>query len=227
VAAWSEAWTIFVRSNIGVVGSNPTQYMDVYVYSVCIGSDLATGWSLVQRVLPTLLGLRNWSETKRLTDVLYSKVGATGKRETEIPYTLNWDHGKEYRGWISSTTPSSYASPSRTLSHIPFQSSSLCAQSNVRSDTVSVYFASDKRFAVTHLARGVWQGIERNNPLASSPPPSVGLPSRPPVHIECSLCRLVRRPEHLNTMVSPGKLKVIHSVITWSVSQSVLRHRVL
>jgi hypothetical protein len=29
------------------------------------------------------------------------------------------------------------------------------------------------------------------------------------------------------SVVSPGKLKVIHLVITWSVSQSALRHRVL
>jgi hypothetical protein len=27
-------------------------------------------------------------------------------------------------------------------------------------------------------------------------------------------------------LVSPGKLKIIHSVITWSVGQSMLRHRV-
>jgi hypothetical protein len=31
----------------------------------------------------------------------------------------------------------------------------------------------------------------------------------------------------IDTVVSPCKLKVIHTVITWSVSQSVLRHRVL
>jgi hypothetical protein len=30
-----------------------------------------------------------------------------------------------------------------------------------------------------------------------------------------------------DTVVSPGKLKVIHSVITWSVRQSVLRHQML
>jgi hypothetical protein len=29
------------------------------------------------------IGLRNWSETKRFTDALYSKVGATGKTERE------------------------------------------------------------------------------------------------------------------------------------------------
>jgi hypothetical protein len=38
VAARSKAWTVFVRSNTGIVGSNSTQGMDVcvYVYSVFV-----------------------------------------------------------------------------------------------------------------------------------------------------------------------------------------------
>jgi hypothetical protein len=48
---------------------------------VCIGSGLTIRWSPVRGVLPTILGLRNWSETQRFTDVLCSKVGATGKRQ--------------------------------------------------------------------------------------------------------------------------------------------------
>jgi hypothetical protein len=38
VAARSKAWTVFVRSNAGIVGSNPTQGMDVYVcvYSMLV-----------------------------------------------------------------------------------------------------------------------------------------------------------------------------------------------
>jgi hypothetical protein len=40
-------------------------WMSVCVYSVFVlGSFLATGWSPVQGVLPTVLGLRNWSETE-------------------------------------------------------------------------------------------------------------------------------------------------------------------
>jgi hypothetical protein len=50
--------------------------MFVCIYSVCIGSDLATDWSPVQGVLATALGLRNWSETERC-----SKLGVTGKRD--------------------------------------------------------------------------------------------------------------------------------------------------
>jgi hypothetical protein len=37
----------------------------------------------VEGVLPSVLRLRNRSETKRFTDALCSKVGATGKRERE------------------------------------------------------------------------------------------------------------------------------------------------
>jgi hypothetical protein len=36
VAARSKAWTVFVRSNAGVVDSNPTQGMDVYVRLFCV-----------------------------------------------------------------------------------------------------------------------------------------------------------------------------------------------
>jgi hypothetical protein len=49
VAARSKAWTVFACSNAGIVGSNPTQSMDVclhlfYVYGVLrVGSGLATG----------------------------------------------------------------------------------------------------------------------------------------------------------------------------------------
>jgi hypothetical protein len=54
-ARW-KAWTLFARSNTGIVGSNPTWDMDVrvrlfYVCAVlCAGSGLATGWSSVQGV---------------------------------------------------------------------------------------------------------------------------------------------------------------------------------
>jgi hypothetical protein len=97
---WHEQSSLFENWNRGF--ESHLRHGCLRLFCACIGSGLATGWSLVQGVLPALLGLRNWSETKRSTDPLYSKVGATGKRE--IPYTLNWDHGKEYRGWIPSTT---------------------------------------------------------------------------------------------------------------------------
>jgi hypothetical protein len=54
VAARSEAWTVFALSNAGIVGSNPTQGVDVCAFVLCVGSRLATGWSPVQGVLPTV-----------------------------------------------------------------------------------------------------------------------------------------------------------------------------
>jgi hypothetical protein len=60
VAARSKAWTVFARSNTGIVGSNLTHGMDVCVrlFCVCVvlyvGSDPATGWSSVQGVLSTV-----------------------------------------------------------------------------------------------------------------------------------------------------------------------------
>jgi hypothetical protein len=52
-------------SNTGIVGSNPTQGMGICVclfclcVVLCVGSGLATGWSPVQGVLPTVYKLRN------------------------------------------------------------------------------------------------------------------------------------------------------------------------
>jgi hypothetical protein len=66
VAARSKTWTVFARPYAGIAGTNPTQVMDIcvrlfYVCVVlCVGSGLATSWSPVQGVLPTVYGLRNW-----------------------------------------------------------------------------------------------------------------------------------------------------------------------
>jgi hypothetical protein len=49
VVARSKASTLFARSNAGIVGSNPTQGMDISVrlfcvcVVLCVGSGLATG----------------------------------------------------------------------------------------------------------------------------------------------------------------------------------------
>jgi hypothetical protein len=73
--ARSKAWTVFGHPKARIVGLNPTQGMDICLrlFCVCIGSGLATGRSPVQGVLPNVLGLRNWSETKRFTDSLCTK----------------------------------------------------------------------------------------------------------------------------------------------------------
>jgi hypothetical protein len=55
-AARSRTWNVFARSNTRIVDSNPTQCMDACLYLFCLlGSGLATGWSPVQGVLPTVL----------------------------------------------------------------------------------------------------------------------------------------------------------------------------
>jgi hypothetical protein len=66
------AWTVFTRSNTGIVGSNPTRGMDLYMLLfrvcvvLCVDSGLATGWSPVKGVLPTVYILRNWKSGQGL-----------------------------------------------------------------------------------------------------------------------------------------------------------------
>jgi hypothetical protein len=66
VAAQSKAWTFFGRSNTRVLVSNPTRGMDVCVHLfcvcvvLCVRNGLATGWSPVQGVQPTVCRLRSW-----------------------------------------------------------------------------------------------------------------------------------------------------------------------
>jgi hypothetical protein len=57
-AARTKSRNVFARSNTAIMGSNSTQGMNVYVYSVyalsCVGSGFAKGRSLLQGVLPTV-----------------------------------------------------------------------------------------------------------------------------------------------------------------------------
>jgi hypothetical protein len=87
VAEWSKAWTVLARLDAGIVGSNPTRGMNVYVYVYvysmfvlsCVDRGLAMSWSLVQGVLPTVLNLRNWSETESFMDAPCSSGSYKGK----------------------------------------------------------------------------------------------------------------------------------------------------
>jgi hypothetical protein len=72
----SRAWTVFARLNIGIVGSNPTWSMDVFVrlfcvyVILCVGSGLAMGWSSVQGILPTvyrIMKLKNRPRSNKRT----------------------------------------------------------------------------------------------------------------------------------------------------------------
>jgi hypothetical protein len=72
VAARSKAWAVFARSNTGIVGSNPTQGMDVCVRLfcvcvLCIGSGLATGWSPVQGAIPSVYRIKKLKKRPRST----------------------------------------------------------------------------------------------------------------------------------------------------------------
>jgi hypothetical protein len=79
VAERSKTWIVFARSEAWIVGSNPIQGMDVwYVYVfilcvvLCLGRGLATGWPLVQGVLPSV----KWSKWKNNLDtVRYMRKG--------------------------------------------------------------------------------------------------------------------------------------------------------
>jgi hypothetical protein len=60
IAARSKARILFARSNAGIVGSNPTQGMEISALSfcvcvvLCVGTGFATGSSPVQGVLPNV-----------------------------------------------------------------------------------------------------------------------------------------------------------------------------
>jgi hypothetical protein len=68
-----KAWTVFVLSNTGIVGSNPTWSMDVCVLLFCLcavlwaRSGLATGWSPVQEYYRLCKRLRNWKSGQGTT----------------------------------------------------------------------------------------------------------------------------------------------------------------
>jgi hypothetical protein len=56
-----KAWSDFARSNAGIVGSNPSQGMEVCacVYSTSVGNGLATGWSPVHILLSQIRDFPN------------------------------------------------------------------------------------------------------------------------------------------------------------------------
>jgi hypothetical protein len=103
VAARSRTWTVFGRSKPGIVGSNPTQGMDVCVcvYSVCVllsvGSGLATGWSLVQGVLPTVLRIKKLKWNKAFHECpLLQKWEQPGRERETCTELMNWAAISEY-----------------------------------------------------------------------------------------------------------------------------------
>jgi hypothetical protein len=71
VAMRSKAWAVFARLNTGIVGSNLTQGMYVYVRLFCVcavlrvGRGLATGGSPSQGVLPTVYRIKKLKKGPR------------------------------------------------------------------------------------------------------------------------------------------------------------------
>jgi hypothetical protein len=86
VAEYSKASTVLARLDAGIVGSNPTRGMNVYVYVyvysmfvlTCVGRGLAMSWSLIQGVLPTVLD--NETEVKRENSWMSHASVGTKKR---------------------------------------------------------------------------------------------------------------------------------------------------
>jgi hypothetical protein len=74
----SKAWNVFARSNAEIVGSNPTQGMDVCLrlFRVCVvlcRQRPCVGLIPRPRSPTDCLRLMNWNESKRFTDALRSK----------------------------------------------------------------------------------------------------------------------------------------------------------
>jgi hypothetical protein len=73
VNAGSNIWTVFARSNAGIVGSNFTQGLDnrVHLFCVCavqfVDIGFTTGWSPVKGVLPTVYKLNSVASVRKNT----------------------------------------------------------------------------------------------------------------------------------------------------------------
>jgi hypothetical protein len=97
VAARSKAGTVFVSSGTGILGSNPTQGMDVCLRSFCVcvvlfvGSGLATGWSPVQGVLPTVYRIKKLKWIKAFHGCPMLQSGSNRKeRENKWDVVCTW-----------------------------------------------------------------------------------------------------------------------------------------
>jgi hypothetical protein len=84
----SKACTVFTRSEAGILGSNPTRGMDIWCVCaflcvcvvLCLDRGLATSWSPVQGVLPTVKWSRNWEISPML------QSGSKRKKNSLISY---------------------------------------------------------------------------------------------------------------------------------------------
>jgi hypothetical protein len=106
----AKASTIFVSSNTGIVGSNPNRGMNVcvrvfcvrVVLCVCIG--LATCWSPVQGILPTVHRLRNW-KSGQSTKVVQSCISShkCSVCINRSRHAVNWSENSFWRQFSNLT----------------------------------------------------------------------------------------------------------------------------
>jgi hypothetical protein len=110
VAARSKVWTVVARSNAGIVGSNPTQGMDVcsHLFWVCVvlgvGSGLATGWSLVQGDLPTVYRIKKLKKRPRYNNGLYSHRETDRLSDSSFNVSLLVKESGKNGGWCNYTS---------------------------------------------------------------------------------------------------------------------------
>jgi hypothetical protein len=137
VAARCKAWTILARSNAGIVGSNPTQGMDVCVRLLCVcvlyvDSGLATGWSPSKESYRLCIGLKNWK----------SGQGPKGCRAIERERERE---GKKRRVWFMNSQYNFLC-----LSVISFALGRNILLSNLFSNNLNVSFFTRREFSRIH-----------------------------------------------------------------------------
>jgi hypothetical protein len=95
VTARCKAWTVFARSNAWIVGLNPAQGMNVCVvcvYSVCVvlcvGRGLATGWSTIQGVLPTVYRIKKLKKGCRAINNINNNNYNVDREERRLSFAI-------------------------------------------------------------------------------------------------------------------------------------------
>jgi hypothetical protein len=93
--------TVDTRSNFWIVDSNPTRGMDICVrlfcvcVVLCIGTSLATGWSMSKESYRLCIGLRNWKSgwdpTKSCRAIDEWMYGQTLLKYGSLKSTVNWN----------------------------------------------------------------------------------------------------------------------------------------
>jgi hypothetical protein len=102
MAARSKAWTVFARSNTGIVGSNPIRVMGClpeFILWLCcpvLCSGLAKCWSPIQRILPTVCKIHNFrsnSESELICQLRKRKRSGRRSRSSRWRGRRSYYHG--------------------------------------------------------------------------------------------------------------------------------------